>query len=56
MPPPFKGQETYTGRLVHSSRHGSGTDWKGKKALVVGACTSAHDVSLLAYVLMSCLF
>jgi hypothetical protein len=24
---------------------GSGVDWKGKQALVVGACTSAHDVS-----------
>lgn len=46
MPAPFKGQDTFTGKLVHSSGHGSGAEWKGKKALVVGACTSAHDISL----------
>jgi cation diffusion facilitator CzcD-associated flavoprotein CzcO len=45
MPPAFKGQEGFGGKVVHSSRHGSGADWKGKRALVVGACTSGHDVS-----------
>jgi cation diffusion facilitator CzcD-associated flavoprotein CzcO len=56
MPPPFDGQETFTGRIVHSSEHGSGAEWKGKKALVVGSCTSAHDVSLefLCYFIPSC--
>jgi cation diffusion facilitator CzcD-associated flavoprotein CzcO len=33
------------GNIVHSSKHGSGVDWKGKRVLIVGACTSAHDVS-----------
>jgi len=47
MPAPFPGQDEFGGKVVHSSRHGSGADWKGKKALVVGACTSGHDVSLL---------
>lgn len=42
----FAGQDSYKGRIVHSSQHGSGKPWKGKKALVVGACTSAHDVRL----------
>jgi cation diffusion facilitator CzcD-associated flavoprotein CzcO len=51
MPPPYKGQESYTGKLVHSSGHGSGADWKGRKALVVGACTSAHDASVPSPVL-----
>ncbi|ORY30774.1 hypothetical protein BCR39DRAFT_558455 [Naematelia encephala] len=44
MPPPFKGQSEWAGKIVHSSGHGSGADWKGKKALVVGACTSGHDL------------
>ncbi|KAK4687481.1 hypothetical protein P7C73_g2631, partial [Tremellales sp. Uapishka_1] len=44
MPAPFPGQTEWAGRVVHSSKHTSGADWKGKKALVVGACTSAHDL------------
>ncbi|KAK9459232.1 uncharacterized protein V1516DRAFT_686999 [Lipomyces oligophaga] len=46
MPPPFKGQNVFKKPLLHSSQHGTGSDWSGKKALVVGACTSAHDISL----------
>ncbi|GAA5893548.1 hypothetical protein JCM6882_007848 [Rhodosporidiobolus microsporus] len=46
MPKLFPNQDSYEGRIVHSSAHGSGKPWKGKKALVVGACTSAHDISL----------
>lgn len=45
MPPPFKGQEQWAGSIVHSSKHAGGDAWTGKKALVVGACTSAHDIS-----------
>ncbi|KAL1406101.1 hypothetical protein Q8F55_007784 [Vanrija albida] len=45
MPPPFKGQEEWAGTIVHSSKHAGGDAWTGKKALVVGACTSAHDIS-----------
>jgi hypothetical protein len=41
----FEGQANLTGKIVHSSKHGSGVDWKGKQVLIVGACTSAHDVS-----------
>ncbi|WVR05558.1 hypothetical protein IAU60_002577 [Kwoniella sp. DSM 27419] len=44
MPAPFPGQDEWSGRVVHSSKHTSGADWTGKKALVVGACTSAHDL------------
>ncbi|KAH7010468.1 hypothetical protein EDB80DRAFT_868985 [Ilyonectria destructans] len=33
------------GLIVHSSRHRTGPDWKGKKCIVVGAATSAHDIS-----------
>lgn len=45
MPAPFKGQTEWKGTVVHSSKHSTGADWKGKRAMVVGACTSAHDVS-----------
>lgn len=48
MPAPFPGQKEWDGTAIHSSAHGSGSDWKGKKALVVGACTSGHDVSFTA--------
>ena len=45
MPAPYPGQAQWYGRAVHSSGHDTGAKWSGKKALVVGACTSAHDVS-----------
>lgn len=45
MPEPFRGQAEWDGQAVHSSRHATGADWKGKRALVVGACTSGHDAS-----------
>jgi len=35
------------GKTVHSSEHGSRVDWRGKQALVIGVCTSAHDASFL---------
>jgi cation diffusion facilitator CzcD-associated flavoprotein CzcO len=44
MPARFPGQDDWAGTVVHSSAHGSGAQWRGKKALVVGACTSGHDV------------
>lgn len=46
MPPPFPGQDAWGGTIVHSSRHAGGAAWKGQKALVVGACTSGHDISV----------
>jgi cation diffusion facilitator CzcD-associated flavoprotein CzcO len=45
MPAPYPGQAEWDGVAVHSSKHATGADWKGKRALVVGACTSGHDVS-----------
>ncbi|KAK7207658.1 hypothetical protein BZA70DRAFT_271873 [Myxozyma melibiosi] len=49
MPKPFPGQEKFKNPIVHSSKHTTGSQWKGKNALVVGACTSAHDISLDFY-------
>ena len=45
MPTPFVGQLAWDGKVIHSSGHTTGANWKGKRALVVGACTSGHDVS-----------
>ncbi|CAK7228049.1 hypothetical protein SEUCBS140593_006784 [Sporothrix eucalyptigena] len=33
------------GIITHSSRHKTDASWKGKKCIVVGAATSAHDIS-----------
>ncbi|KAK9234083.1 hypothetical protein V1525DRAFT_414198 [Lipomyces kononenkoae] len=49
LPPPFAGQELFKKPIVHSSKYGTGADWSGKSALVVGACTSGHDISLDFY-------
>lgn len=42
--PRFQDQEVFKGKIVHSSRHTSGADFTGGKALVVGGCNSAHDI------------
>ncbi|KAK9459576.1 uncharacterized protein V1516DRAFT_680278 [Lipomyces oligophaga] len=46
FPPAFPGQDKFSKPILHSSSHQQGGNWKGKTALVVGACTSAHDISL----------
>jgi cation diffusion facilitator CzcD-associated flavoprotein CzcO len=43
--PEFPGREAFAGVSYHSSGHSSGGDWTGKKAVVVGACNSAHDIA-----------
>lgn len=42
--PKFQDQEKFKGKIVHSSQHGSGAEFSGGKALVVGGCNSAHDI------------
>ncbi|CDO69820.1 hypothetical protein BN946_scf184803.g18 [Trametes cinnabarina] len=42
--PDIPGREEYQGQVLHSIYHNSGKDHIGKKVLVVGACTSAHDI------------
>jgi putative flavoprotein involved in K+ transport len=36
----------FKGRMLHSSRYGGGEAWRGKKCVVVGSGTSAHDICL----------
>jgi cation diffusion facilitator CzcD-associated flavoprotein CzcO len=43
--PLFPGEENFQGEIVHSSKHTSGANYVGKKALVIGACNSAHDIA-----------
>ncbi|KAJ4371643.1 hypothetical protein N0V83_004863 [Neocucurbitaria cava] len=33
------------GLVVHSSRHKTSPEWKGKRCIIVGAATSAHDLA-----------
>ena len=42
--PHIEGAETFLGDQQHSSRHAGGDAYKGKKAIVLGANNSAHDI------------
>nr|GAT58193.1 predicted protein [Mycena chlorophos] len=42
--PTYPGMETFQGQILHSSQHKKATDHTGKKVVVIGACTSAHDL------------
>lgn len=39
------GLRDFGGAVVHSGKYGSGLDWRGKRALVLGTGTSGHDVA-----------
>ncbi|GAA0608309.1 NAD(P)/FAD-dependent oxidoreductase [Sporichthya brevicatena] len=43
--PSMPGLENFAGEVVHSSGFSSGTSYAGKKAIVVGAGNSGHDVA-----------
>jgi cation diffusion facilitator CzcD-associated flavoprotein CzcO len=43
--PDVPGRDTFRGESYHSSRHTSAAAWAGKKAVVVGACNSGHDIA-----------
>jgi len=43
--PDLPGLADFRGAVRHSGDAGSGTDWKGKRALVLGTGTSGHDVA-----------
>lgn len=42
--PDIPGRDSFGGVSYHSSGHTSGADWTGKKAIVIGAGNSAHDI------------
>ncbi|KAH9926340.1 FAD/NAD(P)-binding domain-containing protein, partial [Amylocystis lapponica] len=43
--PDLKGKEEFKGQLMHSTMHKTGKNYVGKKVVIVGACTSAHDIA-----------
>ncbi|PFH47514.1 hypothetical protein AMATHDRAFT_67595 [Amanita thiersii Skay4041] len=43
--PKIPGMEKFKGQILHSVQHKRATDHAGKKVVVVGACTSAHDIA-----------
>ncbi|MBM2619697.1 NAD(P)/FAD-dependent oxidoreductase [Actinoplanes sp. LDG1-06] len=43
--PDVPGLDIYQGESYHSSRHTDGGRWAGRKAVVVGACNSGHDIA-----------
>jgi putative flavoprotein involved in K+ transport len=43
--PDLPGLKMFKGVVRHSGTYGSGLDWKGKRALVLGTGTSGHDVA-----------
>ncbi|MEL4506391.1 NAD(P)/FAD-dependent oxidoreductase [Luteococcus sp. H138] len=42
--PEIPGQDVFQGDQHHSSKHPGGAPYKGKKAVVIGANNSAHDI------------
>ncbi|KAF7352602.1 hypothetical protein MVEN_01225700 [Mycena venus] len=42
--PIYPGMDEFKGQILHSSQHKKATDHAGKKVVVIGACTSAHDL------------
>ncbi|KAI0917747.1 hypothetical protein AcV7_007077 [Taiwanofungus camphoratus] len=43
--PDFPGKEEFQGQILHSTQHKTARDNIGKNVVVVGACTSAHDIA-----------
>ena len=43
--PDLPGLKDFKGKVMHTSAFSSGANWKGKRALVLGTGTSAHDVA-----------
>ena len=40
-----KTKERKEGKIIHSSQYSSAREHKGKKVVVIGACTSGHDIA-----------
>lgn len=43
--PDLPGRDSFKGTAYHSSKHSAGEKWRGKNAVVVGACNSGHDIA-----------
>ncbi|GAA1828508.1 NAD(P)/FAD-dependent oxidoreductase [Pseudonocardia ailaonensis] len=47
--PELPGRAEFAGQVVHSSAFGGGAAWQGRRAVVVGAGVSGHDVAQNLY-------
>lgn len=45
MMPELQNRESFKGEVMHSSAYKNGKNFQGKKAVVVGSNTSAHDIA-----------
>lgn len=43
--PTWPGQETYTGRLLHSAEYRTGSDYEGRRVLVIGVGNSGAEIA-----------
>lgn len=43
--PKLPGLDAFKGKVVHSGDFTTGKDWRGKRVLIVGTGTSAHDIA-----------
>lgn len=43
--PKLPGLDGFRGDLMHTSEFSTGSKWRGKKALIIGTGTSAHDIA-----------
>jgi putative flavoprotein involved in K+ transport len=43
--PEFPGADEFRGELMHSRGYRGGERWDGRRAIVVGACNSGHDIA-----------
>lgn len=43
--PEIPGMDEFEGTVHHSSAHQGGAPWAGKRAVVIGACNSGHDIA-----------
>ncbi|KAF9270756.1 FAD/NAD(P)-binding domain-containing protein [Marasmius fiardii PR-910] len=43
--PSYPGMDNFKGQILHSIDHKRAADHTGKKVVVIGACTSAHDIA-----------
>ncbi|MBS1675887.1 MAG: NAD(P)/FAD-dependent oxidoreductase [Actinobacteria bacterium] len=43
--PELPGADDFRGELMHSSGYRGGERWRGRRAVVVGACNSGHDIA-----------
>ncbi|KAJ7292438.1 hypothetical protein C8J57DRAFT_1265861 [Mycena rebaudengoi] len=47
--PSYPGMNIFKGQILHSTQHKRAADHAGKKVVIIGACTSAHDIAADCY-------